>query len=101
MVALEDVDVTTNIILMVRGYIAHLRLICRAILKLDVQWRTTVNIRLVAIATIHLTKDTLTHIRVCNDVDSLVALAIVHARELGVVRELVEDLDTVYSLRRE
>ena len=36
-----------------------------------------------------------------NDVDGLVALAVVHTRELGIIRELVEYLDAVYSLRGE
>ena len=69
-------------------------------LELEI-WAPTISIRLIAIACIYLTEDTLTHIRVCHDVDSLVALAIVHTRKLGIVRELIEYLDTVYSLRRE
>ena len=59
---------------------------------------TTINIGLIAVATIYLTKDTLTHIRVRNDVDGLEALTIIHTRELGIIRELVEHLDAVYRL---
>ena len=57
-----------------------------------------VNLGLVAVTCIYLTEYTLTHILVSDDIDSLVALAIVHARELGVIAELVEYLYALYRL---
>ena len=55
---------------------------------------------LVTYACIHLTELALAHILLCDDVDGLVALAIVHTRELGIIAQLVEHLDTIYRLGR-
>ena len=55
-----------------------------------------VSVGLVAVTCINLTEYALTHILVCHDVDSLVALAIIYARELGIIAEFVEYLYTLY-----
>ena len=82
---------------MVRCNIAYLRLVTIWVLEVWIG-ATAVDIGLIAIATIQLTKYTLTHIRVGNDVDRLEALTIIHTRELCIIREFIEDLDAVYSL---
>ena len=61
MVLLEEVYVTTHIILMVRCHVAYLRLIDIGILEAEFCGRA-VDVGLIAIASIHLTKDSLTHI---------------------------------------
>ena len=50
---------------------------------------------------IHLTKLTLAHILLGDDVDGLETLTIVHTRELGIVAQLVEYLDAIYCLGRQ
>ena len=97
---MEDIDITTEVILMVRGNAVDSRLVVAIILEVKV-WCTAISIRLISIASIHLTEDTLTHILVRYDVDSLIALAIVHTRKLCIIREFVEHLDAVYGLRWE
>ena len=58
-------------------------------------------IGLISYAGIHLTELSLTHTLFGYDVDSLVTLAIVHTRELGLVAQLVEYLNAVYRLGRQ
>ena len=58
-------------------------------------------VRLVTHTCVHLTKLPLTHILLGDDVDGLETLTIVHTRELGIVAQLVEYLDTIYRLCRQ
>ena len=82
---------------MVRRNTIYLRIIYACIIEAKLCWRA-IDVGLIAIASIYLTKDALTHVGACHDVDSLISLAIVHARELGIIRKLVKHLDTVNSL---
>ena len=53
---------------------------------------------LVAVAGVELAEEALTHGLVRDDVDGLVSLSVIHARELGVVAQLVVHLDALYGL---
>ena len=55
--------------------------------------RHAVGLRLVAVAGIDLTEYALTHTCAGDQIQRLVAVAIVATRELGLIAELVEDLD--------
>ena len=54
----------------------------------------------VTVTGIELAELPLTHVGVRNNVEGLVALAVVHARKFGRVAQLVIDLHTVHGLRR-
>ena len=56
---------------------------------------------IVAQTGIDLTKLTLTHMAMGNDVQGFVALAIIHARKLGCIREFVVNLDTIHGFGRQ
>ena len=58
-------------------------------------------LEIVAVADVHLAELTLTHVSVRDDVDRLVALAVVHTREFGVVAQLVIHLDAIHRLGRQ
>ena len=53
---------------------------------------------IVADSGIELSEQPLAHARTRDDVDGLVSLAVIHARELGVVAQLVVHLDAIYGL---
>ena len=55
----------------------------------------------ISIAAVELAELALTHVLVRHDVDGLVALAVVHAREFGRIAQLVEDLDALHGLGRQ
>ena len=76
-VAVEDIDVTACQILM----------LCDCIFVV-----------VVAITCIELTKLTLTHMLVSHNVQRLVAFAVVHTRELGLIAQLVIHLDAINRL---
>ncbi len=63
--------------------------------------RLGLRVGVVTVTGVELAELPLAHVGVGDDVDGLITLAVVHARELGGVRELVVDLHAVDGLRRQ
>ena len=77
-VAREDIDVSTGDVFVVR-----------------------IGFGIISIARIEFSELALTHARFGYNIEGLVPLTVVHAGELGRIREFVVNLDTVYSLGRQ
>ena len=63
--------------------------------------RLGLRIGIVTVAGVELAELPLPHVLVRDDVDGLIALAVVHARELGRIGEFVVDLDVLHRLGRQ
>ena len=85
-IALEEVYISTH------NPLVSLNKVVRSVL---------LPLRLVSGTCIHLTELALTHALLGYDIDSLEAVAIIHTRELGIIAQLIEHLDTIYSLGRQ